>query len=142
MPWVVDTSVLLDIRIGVPEEAAIRSAECLEVHAHQGLLISPVTFIEMAPAFGGAFEAQQNWLDDLGIAFRDAWCEEDTRVAHRLWHQHIERKRQGIVAKRPIADVLIAAFSHRFKGLITANEGDFKTIAPDLPLIVPSKSLD
>lgn len=139
MPWVVDTSVLLDIRIGIPEDAAIRSAKCLEAQALEGLVICPITFIEMAPAFAGNFTSQQRWLDDLGIISRDAWCENDTRTAHQFWHDLIQRKRQGAAAKRPIADVLIAAFAQRYNGLITANEADFVTIAPNLPLIVPSK---
>jgi len=139
MPWVVDTSVLLDIRIGIPANIAIRSAECLETHAHEGLVVCPITFIEMAPAFAGDFVAQRQWLDDLGILSREPWREEDTRSAHQFWHDLIQRKRRGTGTKRPIADVLIAAFSRRFKGLITANESDFTTVAPDLPLIVPSK---
>jgi predicted nucleic acid-binding protein len=53
MAWVLDTSVLLDIRIGHPMEWAESSASCLEEHATDGLLVCPVTLIEMAPAFRG-----------------------------------------------------------------------------------------
>ena len=139
MAWVVDTSVLLDIRIGLPVDTALRSAECLEAHADEGLVVCPITFIEMAPSFAGDFVAQQRWLDHLGVVSRDAWHEDDTKAAHQFWYDLIQRKRQGTSRKRPIADVLIAAFSRRYRGLITANESDFSMIAPGLPLIVPSK---
>ncbi len=80
MPWVVDTSVLLDIRIGHPREAAEHSAQCLKRHAKAGLIVCPVTMIEMAPAFGGNFDTQQRWLDNLGIASRIPWDKKDTEA--------------------------------------------------------------
>ena len=50
--WVVDTSVLLDIHSA---DAAFSqaSAECLAKYCAEGLVISPVTYVELAPAFDG-----------------------------------------------------------------------------------------
>lgn len=73
MAWVVDTSVLLDIRIGLPLEWAEASATCLEKQTASGLVICPVTFIEMAPAFHGNSAAERAWLDALGISNREPW---------------------------------------------------------------------
>jgi predicted nucleic acid-binding protein len=137
MAWVVDTSVLLDVRVGHPVHGAA-SAECLQRHASAGLVICPITLIEMAPAFRGDLASERAWLEGLGITTREAWLTEDTEAAHRLWHEAIERKRQGLAPRRPVADVLIAAFALRFDGLITRNETDFRTIAPQLALVVPT----
>lgn len=51
-----------------------------------------------------------------------------------FWNEYIQRKRQGQTRKRPIADILIAAFSRRFQRLITCNEVDFHNIDAGLNL--------
>lgn len=139
MAWVVDTCILLDLRIGHPQ-FALPSAECLERHAADGLLVAPLTFIELAPAFHGDLAAERRWLDQLGIACREPWLEADTEAAHHLWSDFIQRKRLGQLAKRPLADVLIAAFALRFAGLITRNERHFLAVAPELKLIAPTRA--
>ncbi len=138
MAWVLDTSVLLDIRIGHPLEWAEASATCLEKHAADGLLICPVTFIEMAPAFHGDLPAERVWLENLGISSHEPWLEEDTERSHALWNSFIVRKRSSEVGKRPIADVLIAGFALRFQGVITRNESDFRSVAQQLTVIAPT----
>jgi hypothetical protein len=50
---------------------------------------------------------------------------------------YIARKRQGSVAKCPIADVLIGAFALRFQGLLTRNSSDFRQLFPSLPILEP-----
>lgn len=42
-----------------------------------------------------------------------------------------------MVAKRPVADVLIAAFAERFQGIITRNATDFRNILPALTVVTP-----
>ena len=42
MPWVVDTSVLLDVHLADPRISRA-SAECLAKHGAAGLVVSPVT---------------------------------------------------------------------------------------------------
>lgn len=137
MAWVVDTSVLLDIRIGNPRDLAERSADALQANSTLGLVVCPVTFIELAPAFGGHLAMERLWLTNLRISCSEPWLDADTDRAHALWHLFVERKRQNLVSKRPIADVLIAAFALRFNGLITRNPSDFRSIAPNLPLLTP-----
>jgi len=139
MAWVLDTSVLLDIRIGQPLEWAEASASCLEQHSADGLLVCPVTLIEMAPAFRGDFSAERIWLENLGISSREPWLEEDTERSHSLWNGFITRKRAREAGKRPIADVLIAGFALRFQGVITRNETDFRSVAPQLTVINPAE---
>jgi predicted nucleic acid-binding protein len=53
--------------------------------------------------------------------------------SHRLWAEHVEKKRSGHAGKRPVADVLIEAFAQRFQGLITRNPKHFTSV----PVVVP-----
>ena len=127
MAWVVDTCVLLDIHSADPQFAQ-SSADCLATHLSDGLIISPVTYVELAPAFGGDIKLQEQFLAEVGIEWPSPWILQDTMNAHCLWFSHIEKKRSGSESKRPIADVFISAFAQRFQGLITRNPKDFGAV--------------
>lgn len=127
MAWVVDSSVLLDICLPDPTFAQC-SAECLRQHLEDGLVIPPVVFIELAPAFQGNRALQEQFLQEVGVQWSEAWRWQDTEQAHKLWADHIVKKRAGQSTKRPIADVLIEVFSQRFQGLITRNPKHFPSL--------------
>ena len=127
MAWVVDTCVLLDIHSADPQFAQ-SSAVCLAKHLSDGLIISPVTYVELAPAFEGNTTLQEQFLAEVGVEWPSPWILQDTMNAHRLWFSHIEKKRRGVELKRPIADVFISAFAQRFQGLITRNPKDFESV--------------
>lgn len=130
--WVVDTSVLIDIYLPDPVFAQA-SAQCLAAHLANGLVISPMTYVELAPAFDGDTRLQEQFLEENGVEWLDPWTHADTENAHQLWAAHVKRKRAGQGSKRPAADVFIEAFAKRFQGLITRNPTDFKTV----PVVVP-----
>lgn len=132
MAWVVDTSVLIDIYTS-DEIFGKASAKCLAKRLSDGLTISPVTYIELAPMFDGNGSLQGQFLAEVGIEWQSSWTQEDTRMAHKLWAEQIASKRAGHSPKRPVADVLIEAFSLRFQGLITRNPSHFKSV----PVLVP-----
>lgn len=131
-PWVVDTSVLLDIRIK-DARFGLRSAKALEARLGEGLVISPVTFVEMAPAFQGRLDLLEKFLEELGVEWPQEWTDADTVNACRLWSQHVASKRAGLVLKRPLADIFIEAFAQRFRGLITRNPKDFSSVSVVVP---------
>lgn len=120
MPWVVDTSVLLDIRRNDPTFGR-PSAECLVRHLPDGLVICPVTYVELAPEFDAREALQEQFLQEIGVESLEPWTRADTQAAHRAWADHVRKKRAGQGSKRPVADVLIEAFAQRFQGLITRN---------------------
>lgn len=136
MAWVVDTSVVLDLIIGDPAfEPA--SAACLQAHLNDGLIVCPVTFVELGPAFGGDEVATDRFLRNLRIGTAEHWLPQDTVQAHQLWHSYQLQRRQVAVRKRPLADVLIAGFASRFQGVITRNAADFRSVAPGLRVVEP-----
>lgn len=136
MAWVVDTCVLLDVLEDDPEFGRT-SAETLDGLAEEGLVVCPVTYAELAPAFEGSSTLQDEFLMGVGADFRQDWLWEDTVSAHKAWHDFIQRKRARLLPKRPLADVLIGAFALRYQGLITRNLDDFKAVFPKLPVRIP-----
>jgi hypothetical protein len=56
MALVLDTCVLLDLRLGDPTHGQ-RAVSCLSAHASWGFVVCPVTLVELAPVFHGDFLA-------------------------------------------------------------------------------------
>lgn len=134
--WVVDTCVLVDIADDDPE-FGLASAQCLSRRLPDGLAVSPVTYVELAPVFDDSARLLEEFLSGLGID-PDAELDSRTkRVAFSAWGRHISAKRAGRTARRPVADVLIGAMAVGHRGLITRNESDFTSFFPDLAVVDP-----
>jgi predicted nucleic acid-binding protein len=138
MTWVVDTCIVLDVLEDDPE-FGLPSARLLQQRLSEGLIISPVTHIELSPAFGGDLAEQKRFLHQAGIDYTALWTVADTEAAHLAWHSHVLARRSGTIAKRPIADVLIGAFASNRRGLITRNPRDFRPTFPNLPTLEPKR---
>jgi predicted nucleic acid-binding protein len=136
MACVVDTCILIDVAIDDPTFGRA-SAYCLQSRLRHGLLICPVTYVEIGPVFNGDLARQEHFLEQAGIDCLEPWTSADTMLAHQLWAQFILRKRQQKTRRRPVADVLIGAFAARFEGLITRNAADFHHLCPGLKIIQP-----
>ena len=138
MAWVVATCILLDIGLDDPEFGEASEALLLR-KAKDGLVVCPVTFIELAPAFGGSLTALRKFLSGLAVDYTELWQDQDTQQAARAWSRHIARRRVHPVrtTKRPVADMLIGGFALRFDGLLTRNTGDFRKLFPSLRLVSP-----
>lgn len=128
----VDTSVLLDIHSADPVFSRA-SASCLTRHLRDGLVVCPISYVELAPAFLADAVKQEAFLKLVGASYLTSWTREDTLAAHRLWADHIKQKRAGQLSRRPIADVLIEAYAQRFQGIITRNPKHFTTV----PVVTP-----
>src|SRR5688572_30395677 len=109
MAWVVDTCVLIDVLEEDPSFGLL-SAETLEESLEEGLVICPMTYVELSPAFRGNKALQDEFLTGIGVDFRQDWLMADTFHAHQDWNQFVQRKRSGQLSKRPVVDILIGAF--------------------------------
>jgi predicted nucleic acid-binding protein len=136
MAWVVDTCLLLDIGLDDPEFAEGSENLVLQMSS-SGVVISPVTFVELAPAFGGNMDALKNLLVGLGIDFEEIWDVSDTENAAAAWAEHILKRRSGGGLKTAVADVLTGSFALRFEGLLTRNAKDFQKLFPNLRVVEP-----
>ena len=136
MPWVVDTCMLIDVAEGDPEFGT-PSARLLDRRRTAGLLVAPISYIELSPLFNGVAETQNEFLEGIGAHWTQAWTWPDTMEAHQAWYHYMLRRRRRQIGKRPIADVLIGAFALRFDGLLTRNAKDFRALFPDLRIDTP-----
>ena len=136
MAWVVDTCLLIDLAIDDPKFFPA-SARLLDGKQADGLAVCPVSVVELAPVFAGQLTAVEEFFERLNIPWPEVLTLADTQAAFVAWDKYIARKRQGSVAKRPIADVLIGAFAMRFQGLLTRNSSDFRQLFPSLPILEP-----
>ncbi len=137
MAWVVDTCVIIDVLDADPD-FGLRSARLLDARAADGLVVCPVTYVELAPAFGGNWERQDYFLRQACIQCLEDWTLADTRAAYEAWHRYVVAKRSAATTvRRPIADIQIGAFAQRFQGLITRNQDDFARIFPQMKILSP-----
>lgn len=137
--WVVDTCVIIDVLSG-DSAFSTKSADAIDAKRAEGLVVAPITYVELAPSFLGDVAKQDMVLSDLGIELDFAGSRGAVLAAHKAWYDHVLRKRIGEVAKRPIADILIGAYAMQKGGLITRNEADFKTLYPNLTIFNPVSS--
>ena len=134
--WVVDTCIIIDITSG-DGEFSTKSADAIDAKRAEGLVVAPITYVELAPSFRGDIAKQDSVLSGMGIEFDFAGNRQAVLAAHKAWYEHALRKRLGEAVKRPIADVLIGAYAVEKGGLITRNEADFKTLYPNLIIFNP-----
>ena len=135
---VVDTCVLIDIADNDPTFGR-RSALCLATHMEQDLVVSPVSYVELAPLFDAATRRLDEFLDGVGIRQDELFELSDRAAAFAAWSRHISARRAGRASRRPIADVLIGALAARSAGLITRNGADFLSLFPALRIIDPTQ---
>ena len=136
MAWVVDSCIALDVALGDPIYGT-GSANLLEKKLRDGLIISPITYIELAPQFNGNLALLNEFCRLTGFDANEAWNKDDTLLAAQAFNRYIQLKQSKSVAKRPVADILIGAFACRFQGLITRNAADFKKYLPKLRILTP-----
>jgi predicted nucleic acid-binding protein len=137
MAWVVDTCVLIDVLEG-DSHWGVLSARLLDRLTPQGLVVCPVTYVELSPAFGGSAVRQDFFLRQITVHTDEDWTYEDTLAAHSAWQRYTAARRQGMAAKRPIADIQIGAFAERFAGLVTRNPDDYRGVFPRLAIACPA----
>lgn len=136
---VVDTCILVDIADDDPSYG-LASAQCLSQHLEEGLVLSPVSYVELAPVFDGSVQTLEEFLAGVGVQPSDAFTQADRVVAFRAWARHVTQKRAGKTRRRPVADALIGALAVRHDGIITRNAPDVRSFYPKIRVIDPSKT--
>ncbi len=136
MAWVVDTCLVIDVLDGDPEFGK-PSALLLDKLALEELVLCPVSYVELAPAFLGDCRRQNEFLDNIGVQYTVPWGWHDTRNAHKAWTFYVNSRRDRRTNRRPIADILVGAFAVSRSGLITRNSDDFAPIFPALEIRMP-----
>lgn len=133
---VVDTCVLIDIADADPD-FGVASAQCLAANLRGGLAISPITYVELAPAFDDSARLLEEFLAGVGVSHVEVFDARDRAAAFAAWGRHVANRRAKRSPKRPVADALIGATAVRFDGIITRNPADFTALYPALRVIAP-----
>lgn len=134
---VVDTCILVDVADDDPAHGR-SSAECLAAYLAAGLLLSPVSYVELAPVFDGSQQLLDEFLAGVGVDSAAGFSAADRDAAFRAWARHVTGKRAGRIGRRPVADALIGALAVRHDGIITRNGADFTSFYPRLRIIDPA----
>ena len=134
--WVVDTCVVLDVFEHDPQ-FGLPSAKLLEKLLKDGLVVSPITFVELSAAFDGDLAEQKRFLEQAGISHTEAWTLADGEAAHHAWNAYVQSRRAAKIPKRPVADILIGGFAINRQGLVTRNAPDFRRWFPKLTIREP-----
>ena len=133
---VVDTCILIDIADDDPEFGRM-SADCLVRHTAEGLIVSPISYVELAPVFDGSARRLDEFLAGLGVDAGAAFDLRDRKAAFSAWARYTHVRRAGIAPRRPVADALIGALGVRSGGLITRKAADFNRFYPKLRIVDP-----
>ena len=136
MAWVVDTCLIIDV-LDNDSDFGRPSALLLDQLAPDELVLCPISYVELAPAFLGDCARQNEFLGNIGIHFSVTWELQDTQNAHKAWACYVELRRNRKVNRRPVADILIGAFAASRQGLLTRNPNDFAPVFPSLNIRVP-----
>lgn len=134
--WVVDTCIVIDVVDDDPEFGRA-SATCLAELLEEGLELSPVSYVELAPVFDGSRRLLDEFLARAGITCSAGLDAEERAIAFSAWRRYVQERRRKGIARRPVADALIGACAVRHGGLITRNGADFLSFYPDLVVRSP-----
>ena len=135
--FVVDTCVLIDIAI-YDKKFGERSAACLNKLSSKGLLVCPVTQVELAPVFDGNSTELLEFFNVSSIDFTQEFSAKIWARAAQAWAEYVSKRRHSpSLSKRPVADILIGAFASHYGALVTRNPKDFRVYFPELELIEP-----
>lgn len=101
----VDTCVVIDVLEADPV-FGLKSAGLLQRHAGEGLAVSPISMVELAPAFSEDLRDQRRFLDMAGISCGEHWTHADTESAYLGWDLYVCARRARKSVRRPVADIL------------------------------------
>ena len=138
MAWAVDTCLLIDVLDDDPEFGR-HSAVLLDKYLSETLVVCPISYVELAPAFLGDCARQNEFLESIGIEYSAPWAWHDTQNAHRAWARYTALRRECRIGRRPVADILIGAFASSRHGLLTRNVKDFQPFFPSLTICAPDR---
>ena len=83
--WVVDTCVIIDILSGDGEYSS-KSADAIDLKRDDGLVVAPITYVELAPSFDGDSSKQDMVLSELGIGIDFDGGRDAVLAAHKAWY--------------------------------------------------------
>lgn len=87
MEYLVDPRLVVDILDGDPEWAR-RSAKLIDAHARDTLLLAPISYLSLGPAFMGMRTMQDEFLQNLGISVIGSVPVDAMYAAYDAWFRY------------------------------------------------------
>lgn len=129
-----DTNVLLDIATADPTWLAWSEMQFRTAAAQGPILLNPIIYAELAPAFASATALDQ-WLDPavfqrLPLPYAAGWLTAQAFVKYR---------RSGGAKTSPLPDFYIGAHAEiEQRTLVTRDAARYRTYFPNVTLIAPT----
>ncbi len=129
-----DTNVLLDIATADPAWLAWSEIQFRAAAAQGPILINPIIYAELAPAFASAAELDA-WLDPavfqrLPLPYAAGWLAAQAFLKYR---------RSGGTKTSPLPDFYIGAHAEiENRTLVTRDAARYRTYFPNIPIIAPT----
>ena len=140
MAWVVDTCLLIDVaeadpRFGIP------SARLLDRQWPDGLLICPVSDVELAPVFNADDSLQEQFLHSLAASFHHGCQAAGESGGGPPQSKTLTRRSRRFRRRVSVLDCAspLALFPAPTRGrfIFTRNEADFRQLFPTLKVLTP-----
>ena len=128
-----DANVLLDIATDDPVWRDWSEAQLRQAAAHGPILINPIIYAELAPAFASAADLDR-WLDPaifqrLPLPYAAGWLAAQAFVKYR---------RSGGIKTAPLPDFYIGAHAEaEQRTLATRDVSRYRTYFPNVKLVAP-----
>ena len=128
-----DTNVLLDIATADATWLAWSEKQFRAAAAQGPILINPIIYAELAPAFGSAIDLDR-WLDPavfqrLPLPYSAGWS---------TAHAFVKYRRAGGAKTSPLPDFYIGAHAEvEGRTLVTRDAARYRTYFPTVVLITP-----
>ena len=132
--YVVDTPILLDILENDPEYGA-SSAALLDRYSDASLLISLISYFELAPAFDGKRSLQDEFLGQIGVVLSHQNVRETGPLVYRAWARYYRRVQALGGQEFQFVPCLLGTLACCYDGIITRRGAIYRAIFPDLNVI-------
>lgn len=136
MQYVVDPYLVVDILDGDPEWGE-RSARLLDAHRKDTLIMAPLSYLALAPAFCGQHSLQDEFLLGLGISVHCKYPMETLYAAYDAWYHYQLEHPDATGIGSPFDALCLGAFALSYDGLLTRNASLYRQYFLSLRVLEP-----
>lgn len=136
MKYIVDPRLLLDILEDDPERGGPALA-LLEKHKNATLVLAPISYVALAPAFMGLRELQDEFLSNLGITVATDFPLETLHTAYKAWSEYVRDNPDKVGGGNELDFVCVGAVALLHDGILTRDGAFFRKYFLSLRVIEP-----
>lgn len=135
MQYIVDPRLIVDV-LENDRKWGKRSAELLDAHHNDVLLIAPCSYLALGPAFMGIRTVQDEFLSRLGICVAQKMPQNIMNSAYKAWCGY-QKDHPQASAGSVFDSLYIGAFALMYDGILTRQGQLYRTYYKTLRVIEP-----